>query len=218
MRLILLGAPGTGKGTQGNLLAKFYQIPNISTGEILREAVEKGTTLGFQAQKYLAAGELVPDEVMIEIVKQRLAEKDCERGFILDGFPRTVAQAKALDDYLGKNNSDIQHVIALEVDQKKIVKRLTDRRVCRVCGKDYNITSNPPPENLKCIQCGGDIWQRPDDNEATVVNRLQIYEKKTRPLKNYYDKQGKLKNFDGDRSIEDVQMAIRECLATDDYH
>ena len=218
MRLILLGAPGTGKGTQGNLLSQFYNIPNISTGDILRDAIEKGTELGLEAKKYTDVGELVPDDVMIGIIKKRLEEKDAERGFILDGFPRTVPQAEALDDYLSSENRNIQYVIALEVEQEKIVERLTSRRVCRSCGKDYNLITNPPPYDMRCERCGSEIWQRPDDNEATVIKRLQVYEEKTRPLKDYYKQTGKLKIFDGYGSIEDVQCDIRELLSVNDNY
>lgn len=218
MRLILLGAPGTGKGVQGNLLSQFYKIPNISTGDMLRSAIEKDSTLGSRAKKYIEAGELVPDEIIIEIVKQRLEEKDCKDGFILDGFPRTVPQAEALDAYLESNNHNIKCVIALEVDQQKIIERLTSRRVCRSCGKDYNIITNPPPKNNKCERCGGQIWQRSDDKETTVIKRLQVYEQKTRPLKEYYNRKSKLKIFKGDGSIEDVQRSIQECLSIDDNH
>ena len=216
MRLILLGAPGSGKGTHGNLLSQFYDIPNISTGDILREAVKKGTELGLQAKEYMDAGELVPDEVMIGIVKQRLEEKDCKKGFILDGFPRTALQAEVLDNHLSSKSQHIQHVITLAVDQKKIIKRLTSRRVCRSCGKDYNIITNPPPESMKCELCGGEVWQRPDDNEETISNRLQVYIEKTRPLIDYYNQKGKLKTFDGNTTIENVQRNIREFLLIDD--
>jgi len=213
MRLILLGAPGTGKGTQGQLLAKHYGIPNISTGDILRQDVANETELGVKAKQFMNAGELVPDDIMIGIIKQRLEQKDCTEGFILDGFPRTVPQAIALDDYLIANNKSIQFVIVLEVDYGKIVKRLSSRRVCRSCGKDYNIISSPPPDDNKCTKCGGEIWQRPDDNETTIMNRVQVYENKTHPLKSYYEKKGILKIIDGNDSIKNIQNSIREIFA-----
>ena len=215
LRLILLGAPGTGKGTQGNILARKLNIPKISTGDILREALQKKTELGLQAQKYMEKGELVPDEIIIGIVKERLQDKDCENGFILDGFPRTVPQAIALDTYLESQDQKIDTVIALEVEQSKLVKRLTSRRVCKKCGKDYNVITNPPPSDMKCTECGGEVIQRADDNEQTVVNRLQIYEEKTFPLKEYYTMKGNLKIFDGDGTIEDIQRNIQEYLSVD---
>ncbi|MBD3289966.1 adenylate kinase [candidate division KSB1 bacterium] len=213
MRLILLGAPGTGKGTQGNLLALKLNVPKISTGDILRQAIEKKTSLGIQAQKYMQKGDLVPDEIIIGIVKERLEESDCKNGFILDGFPRTVPQAIALDTYIESKDQKIDAVIALEVERDKLVKRLTSRRVCKNCGNDYNIITNPPPEDMKCTKCGGEIIQRADDNEEIVVNRLQVYEEKTFPLKEYYTMKGNLKIFDGDGTIEDIQRNIQEYLA-----
>lgn len=217
MRLILLGAPGTGKGTQGSILANKLNIPKISTGDILRESLKNKTKLGLQAQEYMAKGELVPDEIIIGIVKERIEEKDCENGFILDGFPRTVPQAIALDTYLESYDRKIDSVFALEVEQEKLVKRLTSRRVCKNCGKDYNVITNPPPADMKCTECGGDIIQRADDNEKTVVNRLQVYDEKTFPLKEYYSRKGNLKIFDGDGTIEDIQRNIQEYLSIDNH-
>ncbi len=217
MKLILLGAPGTGKGTQGNIIALKLNIPKISTGDILRDALKKKTALGMQAQQYMVKGELVPDEIIIGIVKERLEEKDCENGFILDGFPRTVPQAIALDTYLESNDQKIDTVVALEVEQDKLVKRLTSRRVCKNCGKDYNVITNPPPADMKCIECGGEIVQRADDNKQTVVNRLKVYEEKTFPLKKYYKRKGNLKIIDGDGTIKDIQRNIQEYLSSDNH-
>jgi adenylate kinase len=213
MRIIMLGAPGTGKGTQGILLAQNYAVPNISTGEILRTAVDKGTEFGLKAKKYMDSGELVPDEVMIGIVKQRIDEDDCDNGFILDGFPRTVIQAESLDKHLQSIGKPIQHVLALEVETEKLVQRLTSRRVCRSCGKDYNVITNPPPQNNLCGKCGGEIWQRPDDNEETITTRLRVYQEKTQPLKDYYARKKILKIFDGDGPVELVHQQLREFLA-----
>jgi len=216
MKLIMLGAPGVGKGTQGKLLSAHYNIPNISTGDILRTAVEQGTELGTKAKNYMNKGELVPDDVMIGLIKQRLQEDDCETGFILDGFPRTVDQAIALDEYLENVNKPIDYIIALELAENKIVKRLTSRRVCRNCGKDYNIITNPPPAENKCIVCGDEIIQRSDDTEETVLTRLKVYDEKTKPLKTYFQEKGKLKIFQADGSIEDIQIIIKSFLDSAD--
>ncbi|MEE4310938.1 MAG: adenylate kinase [candidate division KSB1 bacterium] len=214
MQIIMLGAPGTGKGTQGNLLSNYFGIPNISTGEILRSAVKQESPLGIKAKLYMDAGELVPDDVMIGIIRDRLREADCEKGFILDGFPRTVTQAEALDHLLSGEKIDIEHVIALEVAENALVMRLTSRRVCSVCGKDYNMLSDPPPGDMKCRMCGGEIIQRSDDNETTVTKRLAVYEEKTAPLKEYYERQSKLRHVIGAGSVEEVQDRIREILHT----
>ena len=209
MQLIMLGAPGVGKGTQGKLLGGYYNIPNISTGDILRTAIEQGTELGASAKSYMDKGELVPDDVMIGLIEQRLQQDDCKNGFILDGFPRTVAQAIALDKYLELVNKPIDYIITLELSQRKIVERLTSRRVCRNCGKDYNIISNPLPEGNKCVACGGEIIQRSDDTEAVVLKRLAVYDEKTAPLKTYFQKTGKLKEFQAEGAVVDIQNRIR---------
>jgi len=212
MRLIMLGPPGVGKGTQGKLLGSHYKIPNISTGDILRSAIEQATPLGEQAKRFMDKGELVPDDVMIGLIQQRLQQPDCDNGFILDGFPRTVRQAIALDEFLNQINRPIDAVIGLELADGEIIKRLTSRRVCRQCGKDYNIITNPPPPDNKCTVCGGEIIQRSDDSEATVRKRLEVYRQKTAPLKAYFRDQGKLQQFQADGSIEDIQQNIRSYL------
>ncbi len=216
MRIILLGAPGSGKGTQGGLLSTYFHIPAISTGDILRENLKNETPLGMEAKKYMEKGELVPDSVIIEIVKQRLEDSDCDNGFILDGFPRTVPQAEALDQLLEDQGRPIQHVISLEVNEEAIVARITSRRTCRNCGKDYNTITNPPPADMKCTVCGGEIWQRPDDSEETVRNRLKVYVEKTQPLIEYYRQKGLLKAFLGQGSIDDIQQQIRIYLESND--
>lgn len=216
MQLIMLGAPGVGKGTQGRLLSEHYKIPNISTGDILRTAIEQGTVLGTRAKSYMDRGELVPDNIMIDLIKQRLLQDDCENGFILDGFPRTVAQASALDAYLKEINKEIDYIITLELTQQKIVERLTSRRVCRSCGKDYNMISNPPPADGKCESCGGEIIQRSDDTADTVLKRLAVYDEKTKPLKLYYEQKGKLKIVQSDGLVAEIQHNIRSFLDSDD--
>ncbi len=213
MRLIMLGAPGSGKGTQGGMLSDNFGIPNISTGDILRQNLKNETDLGKQAKTYMDKGDLVPDELMIEIVKQRLQVNDCAKGFILDGFPRTVPQAEALDVVLKQQDRTIQHVISLEVEEEPIVARITSRRVCKNCGKDYNMITNSPPADNICTACGGEIWQRLDDTEETVRNRLKVYAEKTQPLKDYYEQQGLLKSFVGEGTIDNIQQRIREYLS-----
>ena len=212
MILIMLGAPGTGKGTQGKLLSAYYHIPNISSGDILRTAIEQKTELGMKAQKYLDEGGLVPDEIMIGIIRERLKADDCKSGFILDGFPRTIKQAEALEKYFEEAGLNLDYVIGLELPDEKIVERLTRRRVCRICGKDYNIITNPPPEDNKCEKCGGEIIQRSDDTAEIVRNRLKVYKEKTQPLKEHFNLQGKLKIFSADGSIEEIQEKIRNFL------
>ena len=208
MQLIMLGAPGVGKGTQGKLLSVYYNIPNISTGDILRSSIEQNSELGIKAKSYIDKGELVPDSVMIDLIKQRLQEDDCKNGFILDGFPRTVEQANALDEYLDQIKKQINCVIDFELPQSKIVERLTSRRMCRNCGKDYNIITNPPPFGNRCTVCGGEIIQRSDDTEQTVMKRLKVFDEKTKPLKAYFKKRKKLKTFEADGSIKQIQNKI----------
>jgi adenylate kinase len=212
MQLILLGAPGVGKGTQGKLVSIHYKIPNISTGDILRSAIEKGTELGIKAKAVMDKGELVPDTVMIDLIKERLQEADCKGGFILDGFPRTVQQAAALDEYLKQINKEIDFIIALDLAEAKIVERLTRRRICRNCGKDYNLISNRPPDDNRCTACGGEIIQRSDDTEQTVRKRLKVYEEKTKPLRAYYQQKGQLKVFQAEGTVAKIQNDIRSFL------
>ncbi len=208
MILILIGAPGTGKGTQGKLLSAHFNIPNISTGDILRDAIEKNTALGLKAKTMMDQGMLIPDNVMIGIIEERLVREDCKNGFILDGFPRTINQAIALDKIFEKTQLTLDFVIGFELNNEEILKRLTSRRVCRVCGKDYNILTNPPPKNNRCEKCGGEIIQRSDDTEDTVKNRLEVYEEKTKPVKDYYQKKGKLKVFNAAGSVDDIQLQL----------
>ena len=197
MQLILLGAPGVGKGTQANQIAQKYNIPQISTGEMLRAAVRDGTPLGKKAKGYIQKGELVPDDIIIDLIQERLQESDCEMGFILDGFPRSLRQAEALDVLLKTAGKPLQVVFNIEAPSEAIVTRLKNRRICRLCGKDYNIITNPPPASMKCIECGGDIYQRADDTEETIRNRLTVYNKETAPLISYYRSKKILKTIDG---------------------
>ena len=208
MRTIFLGAPGTGKGTQASVLAKKYGIPQISTGDILRQAVREGTELGKKAKSILEAGELVPDDIIIALVRDRLAQPDCARGYILDGFPRTVPQAQSLDEMFG-SATPIDAVIYFDVPEEEIIKRLTSRRTCSQCGHNYNLITDPPPADGKCRICGGGpIIQRDDDKEETVRHRLEVYKANTEPLVDYYKKQGKLHAIDGSKDVESVRAQI----------
>lgn len=209
MELIFIGYPGSGKGTQASLLSQHLNnIPKISTGDILRAAVAAKTALGLKAKKYMDAGELVPDEVMIDLVIQRISEPDSTQGYILDGFPRTIHQAQELDRVLLNHDRKISAVISLEIEKKKVIERLTSRRVCARCGHLYNLAADPPPENNVCSACGGEIYQRSDDNPETVLHRMNVYEEATRPLKAYYGSQGKLVQVDGGLNIEKVHAEV----------
>lgn len=204
MRLILLGPPGSGKGTQANLLQDKFDIPKISTGDILRAAVEEGSELGKQAKRFMDNGELVPDEVVISLIKKRIVEPDCERGYILDGFPRTIVQAEKLGETLAAMGKDIDSVVDLEVDPEELLVRLTGRRTCKNCGTMYHQTSHPPKVESVCDECGGELYLRPDDNKETIVKRLEIYNKETAPLKEFYRKQGKLKTIQGFGGMDQI--------------
>jgi adenylate kinase len=212
MELIFLGYPGAGKGTQASLLSERYNIPKISTGDILRASVSARTELGLKAKKYMDAGELVPDEVMIDLVVQRMSEPDSVKGYILDGFPRTIHQAQELDRVLLSYHRQISAVISLEIEKKKVMERLTSRRVCDRCGHGYNLLADPPPPNNICSMCGGRIYQRSDDKPETVLHRMEVYEEATRPLKAYYGSQGKLIQIDGSLNIEKVHAEIERRL------
>lgn len=212
MNLILLGGPGAGKGTQAKKLIEKYGIPQISTGDILRAAVKKGTELGLKAKSYMDQGKLVPDELIIDIIEERLKQPDCQKGYMLDGFPRTVVQADALDNLLKRMESKIDHVISIDVDKEELVKRLTGRRTCRQCGAMYHVMFNPPKKEDVCDNCDGELYQRDDDNEKTVRSRLDVYEKQTYPLIQYYKEKGLLRPIDGVGSIETIFNKITGIL------
>jgi adenylate kinase len=190
VNLILLGPPGAGKGTQAQMIVERYHIPQISTGDILRTAVKEGTPLGMKAKVFMDQGQLVPDEVVIGIIEERLKELDCHSGFILDGFPRTLAQAEALHSILNKIGKSIDHAISIEVDPEELVRRLTGRRTCKKCGAMFHLLFHPPKKEGMCDRCGGTLYQREDDKEETIRTRLKEYQKQTAPLIQYY----KLKN------------------------
>jgi adenylate kinase len=210
MNLILLGGPGAGKGTQAKKLIDKYQIPQISTGDILRAAVKEGTPMGKKAKEYMDAGKLVPDEVVIGIVEDRLKQPDCTKGFILDGFPRTVPQAEALDTALAKMKSKIDHVVSIDVDEEALVTRLTGRRTCKnaACGQMYHIKFTPPKKEGVCDKCGGELYQRDDDNETTVRSRLATYNQATKPLIDYYSGKALVRPIKGEGGIDDIFKQI----------
>lgn len=212
MNIVLLGAPGAGKGTQAEKMIEAWGLPHISTGDILRKAVADGTPLGLQAKKFMDAGELVPDLVVIGLVKSRLQEDDAEKGFILDGFPRTGEQAEALDRELATLGRTIDAAISIDVDRDTIVRRLTSRRTCRSCGKIYSLIASPPADPEACDACSGELYQRDDDTEATVRNRLSVYDRSTAPLVEYYRSKGVLHALDGDRPVEDVFADVRRIV------
>lgn len=204
MDLVLMGLPGAGKGTQAEKIIAKYGIPHISTGDMFRAAIKEGTPLGKQAKQFMDAGELVPDEVTIGIVRERLAKSDCDDGFLLDGFPRTVPQAEALDAILQDMNRSIDYVININVERDKLLERLTGRRVCRNCGATYHMVFNRPKQDGICDKCGGELYQREDDNEKTVANRLEVNINQQEPLLQYYEDTGVLQTVDGNRDIDEV--------------
>ena len=208
MKLILLGAPGAGKGTQADIIKKVLDIPTISTGNILRAAVKNGTPTGLKAKEYMDAGKLVPDEVIIGIINERLQEPDCAKGYILDGVPRTIAQAEAME----KAGIRFDAVVALEVPDEKIVNRMGGRRVCEACGASYHIVNIPPKKEGVCDVCGGKLVQRKDDNPETVQSRLQEYHTTTEPLKGFYETRGILKVVEDQPSVEATTAAILAAL------
>ncbi len=204
MNLILMGLPGAGKGTQAEKIVAKYEIPHISTGDMFRAAIKEGTELGLKAKSFMDKGELVPDEVTIGIVRERLGKDDCQKGFLLDGFPRTVAQASALEEILTDLERKIDYVININVDQEILMKRLTGRRICKDCGATYHLVFNPPAQEGVCDKCGGELYQRSDDNEETVANRLEVNIKQTKPLLDFYENLGYLRNIDGQQDISKV--------------
>ncbi|MBW2621363.1 MAG: adenylate kinase [Deltaproteobacteria bacterium] len=212
MNLILLGPPGAGKGTQAKMLVEKYGIPQISTGEILRANLKAETELGLEAKKYMDAGGLVPDEVVIGIVANRLKEDDCQKGYMLDGFPRTVPQAEALHEILAKDGSGIDDVISIEVPNEELLGRLTGRRTCRQCGQGYHVMFDPPEKEGVCDKCSGELYQRDDDNETTVGSRLEVYANETQPLIDYYKGKGLLRPVDGVGQIPEIFGRVVEIL------
>jgi len=212
MHIIFLGPPGSGKGTQSDLIVEKYHIPHISTGDMFRAAVNEGTSAGKEAQKYMKAGHLVPDAVTIAIVKERLSKDDCKKGCLLDGFPRTIAQAKALDEICQELGHPIQLVLNLVVDEKALLPRIEGRRLCKVCGATYHLTNNPSKVAGVCDKCGGELYQRNDDNAKSVHTRMQAYYSQSAPLIDYYSCRGICRNIDALRNIEEVFKDIDKIL------
>ncbi|WP_110113937.1 adenylate kinase [Bacillus sp. CGMCC 1.16541] len=212
MNLVLMGLPGAGKGTQAERIVETYDIPHISTGDMFRAAIKEGTQLGLKAKSFMDQGALVPDEVTIGIVRERLNKEDCQTGFLLDGFPRTVAQAEALEAILEELNKKMTYVINIDVDQSILMERLTGRRICKDCGSTYHLVFNPPTKEGVCDKCGGELYQRADDNEETVANRLEVNVKQSQPLLSFYEERGYLRNINGDQDINNVFDDIRNLL------
>ena len=208
MRLILLGAPGAGKGTQAEILSRELNIPTISTGNILRAAMKNGTPVGLEAKSYVEAGKLVPDEVIIGIIEERLAQPDCSNGYILDGVPRTIPQARAMEE----SGIGIDWAVSIEIADEVIVERMSGRRTCKNCSQTFHIVNNPPKQEGICDFCGGELTIRKDDAPETVRTRLEVFHKETEPLKDFYAERGKLKTVDNQPSIEATTAAIREAL------
>lgn len=204
MNVILMGLPGAGKGTQAERIAEEFQVPHISTGDMFRAAVKEQTEMGVEAKKYMDQGLLVPDHVVNGIVKERLAKDDCVKGFLLDGFPRTAAQAEALSEILDELGRHIDHVINIEVDRSELLTRLTGRRICRDCGSSFHIQFHPPKQEGVCDRCGGELYQRDDDNEETVATRLDVNIEQSAPILSYYEEKGLLRNIDGQQEIAKV--------------
>lgn len=212
LRLILLGAPGAGKGTQADLISQTYGIPQISTGVILREEIAKGTALGNKVKDIIESGNLVPDSDVVEIVRGRLQQPDCENGYILDGFPRTIPQAEALDTMLSELDSKIDLVISIEVSDEDIVKRMSGRRVCKSCGASFHIAYNPSRNGECCDKCNAPLSIRDDDAPEVVSDRLKVYHEKTAPLKEFYEKQGKLRKIQGCEQLADTTANMNKVL------
>jgi adenylate kinase len=215
MKIILLGPPGAGKGTQAALLMEKYSIPQISTGDMLRAAVQAQSPMGIEAKKYMDAGGLVPDSVVVGIVRERLQEDDCQDGFILDGFPRTRPQADALKEVLAGLGKDLDVVVSLQVDTDALVERLTGRRTCSDCGKGCHLRFDPPSQDGSCRYCGGKLLQRDDDREETIRNRMKVYQEQTAPLEDYYREEGLLVTVDGMNDIvvvqQEILVALQDC-------
>ena len=214
MNILFMGPPGAGKGTQAANIVNKYSLPHISTGDMFRAAIANQTELGMTAKRYMDEGNLVPDEVTIGIVSQRLAEDDCQDGFLLDGFPRTVEQAKALDKIMTSLSKNIEHVVNIEVDFEVLKERLTGRRICKDCGATYHVIFNPPTQTNVCDKCNGELYQRKDDNAETVESRLSVYDSQTKPLLEYYKTTGNLVNVNGLNDIDVVFAEIEKALGS----
>ncbi|MEE0741322.1 MAG: adenylate kinase [Emergencia sp.] len=212
LRTVLLGPPGAGKGTQAVKIVEKYNVPHISTGDIFRENIKNGTELGKKAQEYMNKGELVPDDLVIDLATSRLLEDDCKNGFLLDGFPRTVYQAEKLDEFLAAHDMKLDKVIDIEVEKEELITRLTGRRVCKACGASFHVVNIPPKKEGICDFCGGELFQRADDTVETVENRIEVYNQQTMPLVDYYKKAENIVTIDGALSLETVFAQIVESI------
>lgn len=212
MKIVMLGAPGAGKGTQAKMIAEKYGIPHVSTGDIFRANIKNGTELGREAKRYMDQGLLVPYELTVKIFLDRVAEADCGNGYVLDGFPRTIPQAEALDEELGKLGEAIDYAVNVDVPDENIVKRMSGRRACLKCGATYHMEHIPPKREGVCDACGSELVLRDDDRPETVLNRLKVYHDQTQPLIEYYTRKGVLRTVDGTRNMQDVFRAITELL------
>ena len=212
MKIVMLGAPGAGKGTQAKKIAGKYRVPHISTGDIFRANIKGGTKLGMEAKGYMDKGQLVPDEITIGMLMDRIQETDCERGYVLDGFPRTIPQAESLSQALGRRNERIDYAIDVDVPDEAIISRMAGRRACLSCGATYHVVYNPPKKEGICDVCGGELILRDDDKPETVLNRLNVYHDQTKPLIDYYMKEDVLHKVDGTRSLDEVFDGIVEIL------
>lgn len=215
MRIILLGPPGAGKGTQAAKIVEKYNIPHISTGDIFRKNIKEGTPLGTKAKEFMDQGLLVPDELTVGLVTDRIAQDDCKEGFMLDGFPRNLAQAEQLDEFLKQTGIELTKVVNIEVDKELLVTRAVGRRICKSCGATFHVEFNPPKEADVCDICQGELYQRADDNEETVSKRIQVYLDETKPLVEYYSKQGVVATIDGDQAIDKVFNDISNSLGSE---
>ncbi len=215
MRVVLIGAPGAGKGTQADEMSKRLDVPHVSTGDIFRAAIKAGTDMGKVAEQYISKGHLVPDEITLGIIEDRLKKDDCKNGFILDGFPRTIAQAEGLADYLADEGNMLDAVISINVDMDSLLDRLAGRRVCKKCGASYHLKYNPPLQEGVCDVCGGELYQRKDDAKETIEKRLDVHLKSTKPLIDYYGKRNLLHEVNGNQPIETVLSDIGKGLGKD---
>ena len=214
MRLLLIGPPGGGKGTQAKFLIDHFSIPQISTGDMLRENVRNETSLGEEARKFINKGKLVPDSVILDMMKKRLAEQDCNNGYILDGFPRTIPQAEGLDLLLTDLNQKLDHVVIVDVPDNLIITRLSNRRSCKECGQVYNLLFEPPKNAGKCNNCNEELYLREDDNPATIQQRLNVYHKQTEPVIKYYSDQGLTKVIDSKGTIDEIRLEILQIISS----
>jgi adenylate kinase len=212
MNLVLLGPPGSGKGTLAKLLSSELDVPHISTGDILREEAKLETSLGRKVKPFMKKGELVPDEIILEVIKERIGKSDCRRGFLLDGFPRTIPQALGLDDILENSDAGIDLVLKFDVSEERVLKRLGGRLICPACGADFNLHTKPPQRDSICDRCGSRLRQRPDDSREVILNRLKVYQEQTMPIEEHYAKQGKIREINGEPDPDSVLKSVLNIL------